>query len=97
MVKNIEKSNPYVKIKQKYQITIPHLIRKKIDIKEGDILEIIEKNGVLLFIPQKIKRKSNKKEKKTLLSLLGANSGSGLYESGEEIDKYICNLRSEWK
>jgi len=97
MIKNLVKSNPYVQIKQKYQVTIPFQIRKKIHLKEGDTLEVIEKNGFILFIPQKVKRKKIKEEKKTLLSLFGANKGSGLYESVEEIDEYIYNLRSEWK
>ena len=34
--------------------------------------------------------------KLTLSSMIGANSGSGLFESVEEIDSFLKNLREEW-
>ena len=40
-----------VKIKNKYQIVIPEEVRKNIQVKIGDTLEIVEKDGVLILKP----------------------------------------------
>ena len=40
-----------VRVKNKYQIVIPEDVRKKIRIKIGDTLEIMEKDGVLIAKP----------------------------------------------
>ncbi len=40
-----------VKIKNKYQIVIPEDVRKNIQVKIGDTLEIVEKDGVLILKP----------------------------------------------
>jgi len=40
-----------VKIKNKYQIVIPEDVRKNIQLKIGDTLEIVEKDGVLILKP----------------------------------------------
>lgn len=88
---------PYVQVKQKYQVTIPAAIRKKIAINEGDMLEAVEKDGLIVLIPKLLMRKNTtEKSKPSLLSLAGANEGSGLYESAQEIDDTIAKLRNEW-
>ena len=42
----------YIKIKRKFQITIPVDIRKKLNLLEGDILEIKEVNGEIILTPK---------------------------------------------
>ena len=92
-----ERTMPYVQVKQKYQVTIPVSIRKKIHLCEGDTLEAIERDGFIVFIPQKLKRRQANIKKPSLLSLAGVNKNSGLYTSTANIDTFISNLRSEWK
>lgn len=89
---------PYVQVKQKYQVTIPAAIRKKISLHEGDTLEAMEQDGVIILAPQTVQRRSIPGHKKpSLLSLAGANQGSGLYTSAQAADQYIDQLRAEWK
>jgi len=89
---------PYVRVKQKFQVTIPAAIRDKIDLHEGDTLEAIEQDGKIVLVPQEITdRKQRRHQKKiSLLSLLGSNEGSGLYTSDKNADEYLRNLRDEW-
>lgn len=89
---------PYVKVKQKYQVTIPVVIRKKLKLHEGDTLEIKEQDGNLILVPQVISEReiNHSEEKSPLLSMIGSNSGSNLYQSVDDVDNYIGNLREEW-
>jgi AbrB family looped-hinge helix DNA binding protein len=89
---------PYVRVKQKYQVTIPAAIRKKIDLHEGDTLEAIEQDGKIVLVPQEITDRNRRRpqQKPSLLSLLGSNEGSGLYTSAKNADEYLRNLRDEW-
>jgi len=88
---------PYVRVKQKYQVTIPLSIRRRISLNEGDMLEAVEKDGYIILMPKVLARKEPEKKKKpSLLSLSGANQGSGLYDSAQEIDRCISNTRNEW-
>ena len=88
----------YVRVKQKYQVTIPAAIRDKIDLHEGDTLEATVQDGNILLVPQEISDRNRRRPRKkpSLLSLLGSNEGSGLYASTKEADKYIRNMRDEW-
>ena len=87
----------YVQIKQKYQVTIPAAIRKKIELREGDTLEAIERDGLIVLIPQNLVNRLGEKKKPSLLSLAGKNQGSGLYSSAADIDACIAGLRAEWQ
>lgn len=87
----------YVQIKQKYQVTIPAAIRKKLELHEGDTLEAIERNGLIVLIPQNLANRLCEKKKPSLLSLAGKNEGSGLYNSVADIDACIADLRAEWQ
>ena len=42
-----------VVVSSKYQIVIPRDVRKKIDLKPGQKIVVIEKDGVIHLIPQK--------------------------------------------
>jgi len=94
----MELTMPYVRVKRKYQVTIPITIRKKLHLHEGDTLEIKEQDGNLILVPQTVKERKVRRtpEKPSLLSMIGANSGSRLYRSAEDVDNYIRNLRDEW-
>lgn len=88
----------HVQVKQKYQVTIPLAIRKKILLREGDMLEAIERDGLIILIPKKLSQKlPTINPKPSLMSLVGANEGSGLYESSKDIDQTIQELRNEWQ
>jgi AbrB family looped-hinge helix DNA binding protein len=88
----------HVQVKQKYQVTIPAAIRKKIPLHEGDMLEAVEKDGLIILIPRLLAGKAaSAKKKPSLLELAGVNEGSGLYHSAQDIDKTIEKIRSEWQ
>lgn len=95
----MELTMPYVRVKQKHQVTIPSDIRKKIGLHEGDTLEAKEQDGVIILTPQVLTsraRNITKKKPSSLLSLMGVNKGSGLYKNAKDADHYIDNLRNEW-
>lgn len=86
---------PYVQVKQKYQITIPAMLRKKLGIHEGDTLEANIEDGHIVFTPQEIiKRGTKEKVKSNLSSYIGA--GKGLFSSAEEADEFIRKERDLW-
>ena len=88
----------HVQVKQKYQVTIPASIRKKIALQEGDMIEVVERNGLIVLIPKTLTRKQATTDAKpSIKSLLGVNEGSGLYSSTKEIDDTIRELRNEWQ
>ena len=89
---------PYVRVKNKYQVTIPTSLRKAIDISEGDTLEAKVEDGKIILIPQFLieNHRQNIKSKSSLMSMIGSNKGSGLYESNKDIDENISNMRTEW-
>ena len=41
-----------VKVSAKYQVTIPQIARKKLNIKKGDRLLVAVQDGVIVLIPQ---------------------------------------------
>ncbi len=88
----------YIRVKQKYQLTIPTIVRKMINIHEGDTLKVEVKNGYIILVPQVIvdKNINNHKVKSPLISMIGANKNSGLYKSVQDIDKTIAKQRDEW-
>ncbi len=45
---------PLVKIKTKGQITLPHQVRKRLGLAEGDVVEIDVENGHGVIIPQRL-------------------------------------------
>ena len=95
----MELTMPYVRVKQKHQVTIPLEIRKKINLHEGDTLEAKEMDGVIILTPQIITSRTKegiKEKKSSLLSLMGVNKDSGLYKDAKDADNYIDNLRNEW-
>lgn len=45
-------SKTSIKVSEKYQITIPQLARKKLNIKKGDRLLVDVQDGVIVLIPE---------------------------------------------
>ncbi len=92
---------PYVRVKQKYQVTIPASIREEINLHEGDTLEAKVEDGHIVLIPQQMmaretgRKPDDKKAPSSLASYLGA--AKGLYSSPQDVDDYIRNLREEWQ
>ncbi len=88
----------YVRVKQKYQVTIPASVRKAMNIHEGDTLEARVEEGRIVFVPQVVSDREHTRyeTKPSLLSMIGANKNSGLFESARDIDQAIVDQRNEW-
>ncbi len=87
---------PHVTVKQKYQVTIPAVLRKKLHLHEGDMLEATEHDGAIVLTPQVVtSKKQSDNEKKSLGDYLG--SASGLLSSVEDIDRFIRHERQRWE
>jgi AbrB family looped-hinge helix DNA binding protein len=86
----------YIRVKQKYQVTIPTNVREAIGIHEGDTLEARTENGNIVLIPQLIhERKPAKKQGIDISRYIG--SMKDFYGSNtQEIDDYIRNERDSW-
>ena len=80
---------PYIKIKQKFQITIPENMRKKINLLEGDILEIKEVNGDIILTPKILTKKEDNADytpnEKTAKILLNKSNYSKGFENLEDL------------
>lgn len=80
---------PYIKIKQKFQITIPVSMRKKINLLEGDILEIKEVNGDIILTPKIFTKKEDNADytpnEKTAKILLDENNYSKKFDNLEDL------------
>ena len=92
----------YVRVKQKYQITIPTSVREQVGLREGDTLETKVEDGHIVLIPQQMsartfgRSKTGRKNPQTpLSSYLGA--AKGLYRSKRDVDAYIRKQRDEWQ
>lgn len=88
---------PYVRVKQKYQVTIPVSVRDELDLHEGDTLEAVSQDGRIILTPQIITDRNHNTKSASLLSLKGKNQGSGLYKNADDADEYISQLREEWR
>ena len=89
---------PYVRVKQKYQVTIPTSVRMAMNIHEGDTLEARVEEGKIVLVPQVVSDRSHSQHntRPSLLSMIGANKNSGLFDSASDIDQTILNQRNEW-
>lgn len=85
---------PYVRVKQKFQVTLPSSIRHEMNIEEGDTLEVCTEDGNILLKPQTVS--DRKISRGSIRDLIGANRDSGLYKDAKEVDETIAKLRREW-
>ena len=88
---------PHVRVKQKYQVTIPASVREEIGLHEGDTLEAKVEDGHIVLIPQQMIARDAGREagRGKLSAYLGA--AKGLYSSPEDVEDYIDNLRDQWQ
>ena len=61
---------PLVKVKDKYQVTIPAEVRQVLDLKVGDYLQIEIKDEVIVLKPKVVIDKGKKEAWETLRKLL---------------------------
>jgi AbrB family looped-hinge helix DNA binding protein len=43
-----------IKVKKNFQLTLPSNLRKNLNIKEGDYLDVLEENGCIIIKPMKM-------------------------------------------
>ena len=86
----------YIRVKEKYQITIPTSVRESVGIHEGDTLEAKTEGGNIVLVPQLMhNRRSAKKQSIDISKYIG--SMSGVYgNSPNEVDEYIRKERDAW-
>lgn len=85
----------HIKIKQKYQVTIPASLRKRLELQEGDVLEAREQGGEILLVPQVVVSIKRPADSKSLSAYVG--SARGLLSSVREIDELISHERRQWE
>lgn len=73
-----------VKVSAKYQIAVPQIARKKLNIKKGDRLLVDVQDGVIVLIPE---------PKRYTEYLQGLH---GDMWKGVDIEKYINRARDAW-
>ncbi|MCC6299735.1 MAG: AbrB/MazE/SpoVT family DNA-binding domain-containing protein [Anaerolineales bacterium] len=73
-----------VKVSAKYQIAVPQIARKKLNIKQGDRLLVDVQDGVIVLIPQP------KRYTEYLQGLHGA------MWKGVDVQKYLNGERDAW-
>jgi AbrB family looped-hinge helix DNA binding protein len=74
-----------VKVSSKYQIAVPQMARKKLNIKQGDRLLVDVQDGVIVLIPQ---------PKRYTEYLQGLH---GDIWKGVDVQKYLNGERDAWK
>lgn len=85
----------HIKIKQKYQVTIPASLRKRLELQEGDVLEAREQDGAILLVPQVLVSRKRPADSKSLSAYV--SSARGLLSSVREIDEFISHERRQWE
>ena len=55
---------PLAKLSKNFQVTIPASLRRGIDLKEGDYLDVTVEGGAFIFKPIQIQEKSSGKRAK---------------------------------
>ena len=77
-------TNTFVKVSEKYQITIPQIARKNLNIKEGDRLLVDVQDGIIVLIPE---------PKRYTSHLQGLH---GEIWKGVDVQNYINGEREAW-
>jgi AbrB family looped-hinge helix DNA binding protein len=81
-----------VRIKEKYQVTIPATLREKVDLHPGDYLEASICRGGILLRPKRVTDTGEKRS--SILDFF--NESRPLTRSREEIDAALEAERSSW-
>lgn len=81
-----------VRVRDKFQVTIPARVREKVPLREGDYVEVMAvPEGILLKSPSRAGRAAGPK---TIREYLRARRSGGLTKS--QIDERVESLRDEW-
>ncbi len=85
-----EQFMPLVRVKQKFQVTLPAEVREQLDIEEGDLLEAVVANDSVVLTPKVVVGKKGLDAYLTeRLEELRAGETVGPFENMEEYDKYV--------
>lgn len=84
---------PFVTVKKKHQITIPHDLRKQMPIGEGDILEVTVQNGSYVFTPKNLV--DREAEHKTEDWKKSFRAAAGMWADREDLDTFVEDIRRE--
>lgn len=87
---------PLLKVKQKYQVTIPREVRKDLHIKEGDYLEPVVEGGKITLTPKEFDPRP-KKLGHSAMKFLGAGAKYSSFKNAQEVDDFIRSERDAWK
>lgn len=90
-----KEKDPLIRIKQKYQITLPKKARKILCVSEGDYLNFEVKDGFISLKPEKERAKTNNKIQHSLSKYIGSATKSD--DAAKEAADFIRELRNEWK
>jgi AbrB family looped-hinge helix DNA binding protein len=81
---------PLVRVKQKFQVTLPAEVREKLHIEEGDLLEgVVHDDSVVLTPKAVVDKKSLDAYLTERLEELRAGKTVGPFGSMEEYDEYV--------
>ncbi|KWT94602.1 AbrB/MazE/SpoVT family DNA-binding domain-containing protein [Candidatus Magnetominusculus xianensis] len=85
------------KVNRNFQITLPVKFRKRFDVHEGDLLEVVESEGGFIFRPVELKRKQVLKELYVIYEKLSDNPYADLPEDEvmEIVNRKIREVREE--
>lgn len=81
---------PLVRVKQKFQVTLPAEVREELHIEEGDLLEaVVQKDSIVLTPKAVVDKKSLDAYLDERIEELRAGKTVGPFNSVEEYDKYV--------
>lgn len=82
------------KLKAKNQVTLPHEVVKKLDLKPEELFQVdVVKNNIVL-IPVEIKPKYSEEELKAIDRIIEKNKKKGkTIKAGKKFSKYINGLK----
>ena len=90
MTKTRDKHMPIVRVKHKFQVTIPTELREKLHLEEGDILEATSDGKTIILKPKEIFDREKLDAYLTEgLEELRAGKTVGPFESMEEYEEHI--------
>ena len=75
---------PYVKVKTKGQVTIPAELRHDLNLKEGDLLEVLVEDGGIVLKPKTVIDRYDEKWARNLLKQAQAQAQSSPHTPEEE-------------
>ena len=88
-----------IELRKKSQITVPKSIIKKLNLKEGDKLEIVEKDGGIFLVPVEVYSKEYindlKEEISYIKEKIEKGNGENIYDDVDELIKSLDSKLDE--